>query len=209
MPLKSSPIVLASASPRRKELLEQIGIKAISHPVDIDESPKANESPSDLVHRLALEKAACCKSRLAQASPEAETAKKPAHYILGADTIIDLDGQALGKPHSKEAALLTLQALSEREHYVHTGVAIVAIDSDLIESVLVTTTVEFGRVSESDALSYWESGEPAGKAGSYAIQGMGARFVSKLSGSYSNVVGLPLYETAALLRTITGRDVSK
>lgn len=209
MPLKSSPIVLASASPRRKELLEQIGIKAISHPVDIDESPKANEPPSGLVHRLALEKAACCKNRLAQAGPEAETAKKSAHYILGADTIIDLDGQALGKPLSKEAALLTLRALSEREHYVHTGVAIVAIDSDLIESVLVTTTVEFGRVSESDALSYWESGEPAGKAGSYAIQGMGARFVSKLSGSYSNVVGLPLYETAALLRTITGRDVSK
>ena len=202
-------IVLASASPRRKELLEQIGIEAICHPVDIDESPLAGESPSELVQRLALEKAMCCKSRLARVSADAQTTQIPAHYILGADTIIDLDGQALGKPHSKDAALTTLQALSEREHYVHTGVAIVAMETDLAESVLVTTTVEFGRVSESDALSYWDSGEPAGKAGSYAIQGRGARFVSKLSGSYSNVVGLPLYETVALLRTITGRDVSK
>lgn len=205
----TSSIVLASASPRRKELLEQIGIEAICHPVDIDESPLANESPSELVHRLALEKAMCCKSRLARSSSDTRTPDVPAQYILGADTIIDLDGHALGKPHSKEAALTTLQALSEREHYVHTGVAIVAIDSDSTESVLVTTTVEFGRVSKSDALNYWDSGEPAGKAGSYAIQGRGARFVSKLSGSYSNVVGLPLYETVGLLRTITGRDVSK
>ncbi|MFK8076209.1 MAG: nucleoside triphosphate pyrophosphatase [Granulosicoccus sp.] len=201
-------IVLASASPRRKELLEQIGIEAICHPVDIDESPLAGESPSELVHRLALEKARCCKSRLARLHLDTQAPQTPVHYILGADTIIDLDGQALGKPCNKEAALTMLQALSEREHHVHTGVAIVSIERDLIETALVTTAVEFGRVSQSDALNYWESGEPAGKAGSYAIQGCGARFVSKLSGSYSNVVGLPLYETVALLRTIKGQDVS-
>lgn len=209
MLLERSSLVLASASPRRKELLEQVGIEVICHPVDIDETPLSNESPSQLVHRLAVEKAQCCKKRLSLTQSDLRNRAGSANYILGADTIIDLDGQALGKPKDQKDALRTLLALSEREHFVHTGVAIVSIEGELAGATLVTTTVKFGPISESDALNYWQTGEPSDKAGSYAIQGSGARFVAHLSGSYSNVVGLPLYESVALLRNVAAQDVSK
>lgn len=208
MAFEPDSLVLASASPRRKELLEQVGINVLCHPVDIDETAKQSESPSELVQRLAVEKAKSCISRM---NPPAFDAMKRSEFpsiVLGADTIIDLDGFALGKPENREDALATLQALSEREHYVHTGVAIVSAMNGVCETTLVTTTVEFGRVSLQDAKKYWETGEPLDKAGSYAIQGIGARFVSRMSGSYSNVVGLPIYETLELLRSISAHDVS-
>ena len=193
-------IILASASPRRKELLEQIGISVSCYAVDIDETPHAQESPADLVQRLALGKAGCCRERLLLAHNRGELSSSEDTLIVGADTIIDLDGASLGKPDDREHAVATLLSLANRDHFVHTGVAVVSLNGNIHKSKIVTTTVSFGPVTEADAIRYWESGEPSDKAGSYGIQGLGAQFVAHLSGSYSNVVGLPLYEVLSLLR---------
>jgi len=187
-----SRLVLASASPRRKQLLEQIGLSVEVRPVEIDETPATNESPMQLVERLADSKALQC---LQASEPE------PINLIwLGADTVIDLDGTILGKPESVEHAVEMLLQLADREHIVRSGVCLYTQPDEQRYCCVVSTTVRFGKISQAQAEQYWATGEPADKAGSYAIQGRGAQFVAHISGSYSNVVGLPLYETSELLR---------
>lgn len=175
---------LASRSPRRRELLAQCGLRFECVPADIPEQPAPDETATDYARRIALQKA-----RAAQA---------PAHLpVIGADTDVVLDGRILGKPRDRDDALAMLLALSEREHEVISAVSVV--QGARCESALTITRVHFGRVSATEAAAYWDSGEPADKAGAYAIQGLGARFVRAIHGSYTGVVGLPLHETLQLL----------
>jgi septum formation protein len=176
-------LVLASASPRRRELLWQIGVPHRVAPAGIDERALRGESPVDCVRRLALAKAR-------QPAP----AGLP---VLGADTEVVLDGELLGKPRDREGALAMLARLSGRTHQVLTAVALVGAHGQSL--ALSTSEVQFRALTRDECLRYWDTGEPRDKAGAYAIQGLGAVFVSDLRGSYSGVVGLPLYETAGLL----------
>ncbi|WP_165667273.1 Maf family protein [Metapseudomonas otitidis] len=180
---------LASGSPRRRELLAQIGVPFQPLGAPIDETPLPGESAPAYVERLAREKAAAGLAALGAASD--------GHCVLGADTAVVLDGRILGKPLDREDALAMLAALSGREHQVLTAVAL--IDSSRCLSRLVTSQVRFRDISPAERGAYWASGEPSDKAGGYAIQGLGAVFVADLQGSYSAVVGLPLLETAELL----------
>lgn len=175
-------IVLASASPRRKELLNQIGIEHTVCAVDIDETPLPNESPIDLVSRLAREKAIAAQRYL----------NFPSKTILAADTIIEFQGLAIGKPKNESDAIATLLSLSNQCHRVSTGFCLLKSNNEYSE--VVTSEIQFGEISECQAKAYWQTGEPKDKAGSYAIQGQGAIFVSRILGSYSGVVGLPLFE---------------
>jgi len=181
-----NPLYLASGSPRRRELLTQIGVPFIVISAPIDESPLPSESAPAYVERLARAKAAAGLARV----------DGPA-VVLGADTAVVLDGRILGKPENREDALAMLADLSGREHQVLTAVAL--DDGQRVHSFCVTSTVRFRAISTDEAQRYWASGEPADKAGGYAVQGLGAVFVTGLSGSYSAVVGLPLCETADLL----------
>ena len=183
-----NPLYLASGSPRRRELLTQIGVPFTVVSAPIDESPLPGESALAYVERLARAKAAA-----GLASVEG-----PA-VVLGADTVVVLDGRILGKPENREDALAMLADLSGREHQVLTAVALG--NGLLMQSLCVTSKVRFRAISADEAQRYWASGEPVDKAGGYAIQGLGAVFVTGLSGSYSAVVGLPLSETAELLGT--------
>ncbi|MFJ7007274.1 Maf family protein [Pseudomonas putida] len=183
-----NPLYLASGSPRRRELLTQIGVAFTVVSAPIDESPLPDESALAYVERLARAKAVA-----GLASVEG-----PA-VVLGADTAVVLDGRILGKPENREDALAMLADLSGREHQVLTAVAL--SNGLLMQSLCVTSKVRFRAISADEAQRYWASGEPVDKAGGYAIQGLGAVFVTGLSGSYSAVVGLPLSETAELLGT--------
>ncbi|MGQ7845347.1 Maf family protein [Granulosicoccus sp. 3-233] len=196
-------LILASASPRRQQLLQQIGHDPVCVPVDVDETPRPGEDPQSLVRRLAVSKAERYLQHHARSDDFADTDRL---LVLGADTVIDLDGAVLGKPRDRDEALQMLTSLSDREHAVHSGVCLLqatgpGLDGLQVRDELgVRTVLRFGRLTQEQAAAYWETGEPAGKAGAYAIQGVGAQFVAWLSGSYSNVVGLPLYETQALLQ---------
>lgn len=181
-------LYLASGSPRRRELLTQIGVPFVTQIVPIDESPLPDEAPDVYVERLARAKAQAGLASLG----DVEDA-----VVLGADTAVVLDGRILGKPLDRADALATLSALSGREHQVMT--AIVLASRDRVASQVVVSQVRFRPLSEAEIAAYWASGEPQDKAGSYGIQGLAAVFVSQLQGSYSAVVGLPLCETAALL----------
>lgn len=181
-----NPLYLASGSPRRRELLTQIGVPFSVVSAPIDETPLPDESAPAYVERLARAKAAAGLASLAG----------PA-VVLGADTAVVLDGRILGKPENRKDALAMLADLSGREHQVLTAVAL--DDGQRVHSLCVTSKVSFRAISADEAQRYWASGEPADKAGSYAIQGLGAVFVTGLVGSYSAVVGLPLSETADLL----------
>ena len=193
------PIVLASASPRRLELLRQIGIVPEVRAVDIDESPRAGESPRELVCRLARTKA-LVGGALAPAGA----------LVLGADTIVVLDGEVFGKPRDREEAVAMLRRLGGRTHQVMTAVALATAGSPAgVAEALSTTDVAMRPVSEGEAEAYWESGEPCDKAGGYAIQGLGAVFIEHIRGSYSGVMGLPLYETARLLHSREHMDGSR
>lgn len=178
---------LASSSPRRKELLEQLGVKFDIIVPDVDEARFPNESPNDYVMRLALMKA--------EAGFHKSEFKKP---TLGSDTIVVFADLVLGKPKDQSQAIEMLSILSGRTHDVVTAVAIV--DGNRMHSFSVETKVTFHDLTEQEALRYWRTGEPADKAGAYAIQGLGAVFVKRIEGSYSNVVGLPLYEVADMLK---------
>lgn len=182
-----TPLVhLASASPRRREILAAIGIAHTWQGVDIDETPLPGEAAEALAIRLALEKAN--KSRQMRSSEP---------VILGADTVVALEGITFGKAGSEEEALFMLSQLSGRVHRVFTAVA---LDTPGGKKTAVSRTeVRMREIARGEALSYWRSGEPLGKAGAYAIQGIGGVFVEALSGSYSGVVGLPVFETASLL----------
>jgi septum formation protein len=155
--------------------------------VDIDESPHSGESPSELAMRLAI-----CKVRTAR-----DRDYRPG-VILGADTVVSLDDRIFGKPESRDDALRMLAQLSGRLHVVKTAV-VVSVDGEEF-TAMSSTEVQFRHFSAHEARAYWASGEPAGKAGAYAVQGLGGIFVESLSGSYSGVVGLPVYETAILLQ---------
>nr|WP_298375487.1 Maf family protein [uncultured Halomonas sp.] len=176
---------LASASPRRRELLTSIGLTAEIAPVDVDETPEPDESAADYVLRLAR----------AKAKAGALDAKLP---TLGSDTAVVLDGQILGKPIDQAHARQMLEALSGRRHQVMTAVAVSGKQGLL--SICVTTQVTLRAISSKEIDAYWATGEPIDKAGGYAIQGRAAIFVEHLEGSYSAVVGLPLYETSQLLQ---------
>ena len=177
---------LASASPRRRQLLDLIGVPHVVTPADIDETPRESEPADEYVMRLAREKA------------EAVWAQHNELPVLAADTTVVVDDEILGKPESEADALLMLGKLSGREHLVHTGIALRTARA--VNVGISTTRVTFAPLSEAQVHAYWASGEPQGKAGAYAIQGLGAVFVSNISGSYTGVMGLPLYATAAMLR---------
>lgn len=181
-------LFLASASPRRAELLGQIAVPFQRVSASIDETPLEAEEPAAYVGRLALEKAQAGLQKLQ---------KDAGAVVLGADTAVVLDGRILGKPQDRADALAMLAALSGREHQVLTAVALCSATRSAC--VVVASQVRFAAISPAQAEAYWASGEPQDKAGSYAIQGLGAVFVAGMSGSYSAVVGLPLCETASLL----------
>ncbi|MFW2438312.1 MAG: Maf family protein [Arenicellales bacterium] len=189
-------LILASASPRRRELLKQIGIKfeVISH-LDVDETLKSSETPDQYVSRLAEEKA---RAGYAIVYNDSENCKIP---VLGADTCIALDGEILGKPADREDGIAMLQRLSGRSHQVLTALCL--YDGQLAHETLSRSTVSFKVIELHEIEQYWDTGEPADKAGAYAIQGAAARFVVDLHGSYSGVVGLPLYELSELLAEVS------
>lgn len=183
---KKPVLRLASASPRRRQLLDLIGVPHLVTPADIDETPHASEGADEYVMRLAREKA------------EAIWALHQDLPVLAADTTVVVDQEILGKPESEADAAAMLGKLSGREHLVHTGVALRTGPS--VKVGISTTQVWFAPLTPAQIHAYWTSGEPQGKAGAYAIQGLGAVFVSNIAGSYTGVMGLPLFETAQMLR---------
>jgi len=183
---KKPVLRLASASPRRRQLLDLIGVPHVITPADIDETPHASERADEYVMRLAREKA------------EAIWALHQDLPVLAADTTVVVNQEILGKPESEADAAAMLGKLSGREHLVHTGVALRTGPS--VKVGISTTQVWFESLTPAQIHAYWASGEPQGKAGAYAIQGLGAVFVSNIAGSYTGVMGLPLFETAQMLR---------
>jgi len=179
-------IHLASSSPRRHEILTAMGLSFTAAGVDIDETRYEGEPVADMVVRLAIAKAAAARENVAQSLP-----------ILGADTAVSIDDQVLGKPGSQDEAVRMLASLSGRTHTVLTAVALDY--GGVVRTTTSLTEVRFREISPDEAQSYWQSGEPLDKAGAYAVQGIAGIFVEELSGSYSGVVGLPVFETAALL----------
>jgi septum formation protein len=177
-------IYLASRSPRRQELLRQVGVRFEVVPADVAEQPRPGQAAADYATAVALAKARA--ARAPRALP-----------VLGADTDVVVDGEILGKPRGRDDALAMLARLSGRSHEVYSGVAVVL--GARAETALSVTRVSFGTITPEQAAAYWDSGEPADKAGAYAIQGRGAQFVREIHGSYSGVVGLPLHETLELL----------
>lgn len=200
MNLSQPSIILASQSPQRRKLLQQVRLAVTSCPVAVDETPMASELPCDLVMRLAMSKARRCLQLQEELSGEGR--QTTGRVIIGADTTIDLDNASLGKPLCESDAIEMLLRLAAREHLVHTGVCLIKLSSGMTETCSVTSTVRFGSITAVQAKAYWDSGEPRGKAGGYAIQGLGAQFVAHVSGSYSNIVGLPLYETLQLVAKV-------
>ncbi len=181
-------IFLASASARRSQLLTQIGVRHESLPMDIDEHWRDGEPPLDYVRRLALGKAETAVRQLGT------RADRP---VLAADTTVVLDGRIFGKPVDARDAVQMLMSLAGRTHEVMTAVALFCGSTRLTDSQV--SRVAFRALSAEECRRYWETGEPAGKAGAYAIQGLAGAFVARIEGSFSGVMGLPLYETAALL----------
>jgi septum formation protein len=185
----AAQIILASASPRRRELLQQIGVTPLVQSVNIDESQKQNESVIDYVQRLALEKAQYGFDTIKNEK------KLP---VLGSDTIVEINGVILGKPQNRHDAKTMLQQLSNQKHTVHTSVAIITENQKIIATS--SSKVFFKALQEQEIDCYLATGEADDKAGAYAIQGIAAQFIKNINGSFSGVMGLPLYETAQLLK---------
>jgi septum formation protein len=197
MSLAQPVLLLASASPRRRELLLQLGVAHIARGADLDETPQAAESARAYAARIA-----CAKARALRHA----AASLP---VLAADTVVVLDDVIYGKPSGRDDALAMLARLSGREHEVLTAVALA--DERGVALAVSASSVRFRVLSSAECRDYWDSGEPCDKAGGYAIQGFAAAFIESLHGSYSGVMGLPLFETAALLRAAGvpyGRRVS-
>ncbi len=191
----SSKLILASQSPRRAELLSQIGVSFIQRPAEVDETPRDDEPPLEYVWRMAELKAkAVCE--LVQSEELAQQFDKL--VVLGADTIGEISGEVLVKPHDFADFKRMMEMLSNNVHFVHTAVAL--CHGGRVESRVVTAEVEFGPLSDQDIHWYWQTEEPKDKAGGYAIQGIAGHFVKQIKGSYSAVVGLPLYETVNMLK---------
>jgi septum formation protein len=189
-------LILASASPRRAELLTAAGFDFEVMTVEVDERPRARERPEDYVRRLAREKSARAMEKITAADT----------IVIGADTSVVIDGDILGKPRDVNAARAMLKRLSGRSHEVMTGISLRKRSSSPghVELGLVEkTAVYFAPLGDQDIEWYVQSGEGFDKAGSYAIQGLGTRFVQRIEGSYSNVVGLPMAAVHELLRQIT------
>lgn len=184
--MASNLIYLASGSPRRRELLDQIGVKYQVLAAPVDESVGAGEAPAAYVTRLADAKAYAGFSRVGADS-----------IVLAADTAVVVEGRILGKPADRQDGLAMLAALSGRTHRVLTAVAVATFAG--VHSRLSESEVTFRCIASREAAAYWETGEPCDKAGGYAIQGRAAVFITQLRGSYSGVMGLPLFETAQLL----------
>ncbi|WP_278385482.1 Maf family protein [Alteromonas mediterranea] len=185
-------VVLASASPRRTALLKQMNIAHTIQPADIDESPRLNETPLSLVSRLAAEKGQAVKAKLASKQTLTDDT-----VILASDTLIAFNGQSVGKPENKADAKRILTMLSGNTHEVLTAISV--LNNIRQQTQVITTSVTFAALTDEQITAYWETGEPADKAGSYAIQGIGGEFVVSINGSASAVIGLPLYETRQLL----------
>lgn len=186
-------LVLASASPRRQELLTQIGITPLVHPVDIDETPQQGESVTDLVLRLAEQKA-----------QQGALDTNGQYPVLGSDTVGLLNGQVLLKPRDFADAERMLLEMSNQWHEIHTSVALVYKGVSHITTSV--SRVKFRAISRDEIADYWQTGEPHDKAGAYAVQGIAAIFIERIEGSYSGIMGLPIFETSQLLQQagITG-----
>jgi len=170
-------LILASQSPRRSELLQQAGIQFISRPTNVDETVLAGESPESYVKRVAEEKATAVDAG-------------PADIVLGADTVVVIDGQILGKPRDESDALRMLEALAGREHTVLTGICLRRSTETILD--VAETRVWFLQLTQRELQEYVATGEPMDKAGAYAIQGLASKFIRQIEGSYTNVVGLPI-----------------
>lgn len=186
--MTTSRLILASASPRRSQLLCQIGVEFIVSAQDIDETPQELEAPREYVQRMADEKAVAALD-----APD----RRASDTVIASDTSVVSGNTILGKPASETEAIEMLLSLSDREHEVMTAVTVA--NSERKEHQLSVSKVRFRQINEREARDYWLTGEPKGKAGAYAIQGLGAIFVRSIEGSYSGVMGLPLFETARLL----------
>ncbi len=192
--MKSPQLYLASTSPRRRELLAQLGISVEVVSQDVPENRQGDESPESYVKRLALEKARSGLNGLGG---------KSLRPVLGADTTVVVENEVLGKPVNKSDALSMLQRLSGRSHRVLSAVAVVGRDDlgqDREEVRVSESIVLFRAIAEKESEAYWDTGEPSDKAGGYAIQGLAAFFIERIEGSYSGVMGLPLFETGELLQ---------
>lgn len=184
-------LILASTSPRRREILAALDLKFTVNGVEIDERCLDGETAEDMVLRLASEKVAVVQSGRSD-------------RVIGADTAVVLGDAILGKPRNRDEAVAMLLSLSNRRHRVLTGVALRGPDG--VKTALSETNVYFRAISQDEAHAYWQSGEPRDKAGAYGVQGLGGAFVERLDGSYSGVVGLPVFETVQLLQN-AGIDV--
>lgn len=184
-PLAPLALVLASRSPRRAELLTAAGIAFEVLAADVDETPRPRETPAAYVERLAIEKA------------RAVHALRPEARVLGADTTVTIDGEILAKPEDEADAVRMLRKLSGRAHEVHTGIAVVSRAG--VQSAVDTTRVWFAAMTDEDISWYVATGEPMDRAGAYAIQGFASRFILRIEGSYSNVVGLPVALVSSIL----------
>ena len=185
--MSSSPLILASASPRREKLLRQLGVNFVSEPQDIIEEKRIDESPEKFVKRMAEGKASSAFGKR----------KEKDIVVVASDTIVVCDKRVLGKPKDKSDGIKMLLTLSNKTHRVLSAVTVA--NTLRYKSTVSETSVSFREISEIEAECYWDSGEPEGKAGGYAIQGCGAVFVQSINGSYSGVMGLPLFQTAQLL----------
>ncbi len=186
----SQKLILASQSPRRRELLAQLGYQFSVQASDIDETEEKAETAHNYVLRLAKQKALHILNLL----PEAEQANS---FVLGSDTSVVFKGKILGKPDNEEDCITTLSLLSNNQHQVLTAIALASKNN--VQGEVITTEVVFKTLTKAEISAYWLTGEPQDKAGSYGIQGIAGQFVKTINGSYSAVVGLPLYETAQLL----------
>lgn len=185
-----TPLILASASPRRSDLLRRAGIRFEIYPADILEIEKPGETPVAFAQRLARSKALAVAEQIGASPPR---------LVLGADTIVVLDDEVFGKPRDSDHALELLERLMGREHSVITAVALVASDTLRVRQTVVTSRVEMRAVERDELIAYVATGEPLDKAGGYAVQGGARSFVTRIHGSETNVIGLPLDETVALL----------
>lgn len=221
--MPTSPLILASASPRRKELLERIGFSLRLVSTDIDEVPLAGEMPIDYTKRMARDKGLTAMRRLmATAYPEDQAGRRgfvtgnapartagedPGRWILGADTIVAIDDVLLGKPSDENEAREMIHRLSGREHRVITGFSLFDLRRNKEGLQAVTTFVRFKRLTRAEIDNYVGMGESMDKAGAYAVQGIGAYLVEEIRGSYTNVVGLPLCQVIEMMQEMGAAEI--
>jgi septum formation protein len=186
----SAPFILASISPRRQELLSSVGLKFKIIPAHVNEAYLAGESPREHVRRLAQSKAMTIAR------------KNPSAIVLGADTIVVIDGLILGKPKNKKQAIEMLTRLSDREHQVFTGFTLAQAGAKVYKTKVIRSAVRFKKISPEEMQWYVNCDEPYDKAGGYAVQGKGASFIKSIRGSYTNVIGLPLCEVMEELKKL-------